>query len=743
LAIEILGLLKRCLGQQAAVKSKLYEGLSKLARKSCLPSNEIFLVQLHESILQLFQIPLLKFYEPDVNCFPLKTQETAGDVNNLEPIHHLLFYCAECTIHLAHESQSPTTKQITQTLNSISERASEMEFDRTTLPVLDSSDQDSVASTLFYQIIGTYEALIDYSVRSKVGAEQILKLFGKLHDFQKETKTNGNKPKSKKKKAADNPDSDDGNDNIDKSQKKKVGFGKPKKSKESEPLLSLESCISLMNMMCGNNNDTPLRSTTEFAQYVTQTCKRHLEHILKTVDTIPTGDLESSSEISEHLQACFRLGKLCFAEFTTNWTEPNQGTNENAFPIGALGCLEIVVKIVACVGTGKQFLELVKVITPESDEPGPLNDNQLIHSCLDTFQYLLLQLVEHGSKTATESELMINIIIAIFNKVMELFFETQEFESQQNLVSKMTKWIHELFKQSIQNPSLAKSVVGLFLDHGSDTKHSHQLILEFLEEIRSVQLSLKTNQNHESKWKIINEKTINPIVSVIISRLDAKLSQCEWAFINLKETFSLMEKPQASKEDSMAEELSSSHSQIMSSVYTEMENTLALCFVLGQLVVSGAVIDSLIKLFTKLYNILNKSTKDLLDAKAVPSLKYRELVDYSGSKLSPQISAYLQSIEQNQKGSSDAKLQKESRAIPNLVFSIEKYEISLIKLCKQSKLPLMKNFHRSTARDFRLDLKAVQSKQPEATEKQKRGTTNGKSPKAKKQKVAVKEERDG
>lgn len=110
--------------------------------------------------------------------------------------------------------------------------------------------------------------------------------------------------------------------------------------------------------------------------------------MLKHVESLlPTRDMEDSkSDVAEYLHPCFRLGKLCFTEFTTNWTEPNQGTSENAFPVGALGCLEIVVKIITSIGNGKQFVELVKTITPDNDESAPLNDGQLIHSCLDTFQ---------------------------------------------------------------------------------------------------------------------------------------------------------------------------------------------------------------------------------------------------------------------------------------------------------------------------------------------------------------------
>ena len=119
-------------------------------------------MQLHESILQLFQIPvcrddklftffkLIKYYEPDVTCFPLKIQES----NNLEPLHHLLFFCAESAIHLTQESQSPLLKQIIEVLDAVAQRVCDMDIDRS---VIDTNDQAAAGSSLMYQIVGIYE----------------------------------------------------------------------------------------------------------------------------------------------------------------------------------------------------------------------------------------------------------------------------------------------------------------------------------------------------------------------------------------------------------------------------------------------------------------------------------------------------------------------------------------------------------------------------------------------------------
>lgn len=49
-----------------------------------------------------------------------------------------------------------------------------------------------------------------------------------------------------------------------------------------------------------------------------------------------------------------------------------------------------------------------------------------------------------------------------------------------------------------------------------------------------------------------------------------------------------------------------------------------------------------------------------------------------------------------------AKIIRESKLVPNLIYVVEQFEGNLIKLSKKSKVNLMQNMKRSTARDFRI-----------------------------------------
>jgi Fanconi anemia group I protein len=55
-----------------------------------------------------------------------------------------------------------------------------------------------------------------------------------------------------------------------------------------------------------------------------------------------------------------------------------------------------------------------------------------------------------------------------------------------------------------------------------------------------------------------------------------------------------------------------------------------------------------------------------------------------------------------------AKIQRESKMIPNLIFAVEQYERHLIQLSRKSKVDFMQYMKRSTSRDFKIQVDMVQ-----------------------------------
>lgn len=54
-----------------------------------------------------------------------------------------------------------------------------------------------------------------------------------------------------------------------------------------------------------------------------------------------------------------------------------------------------------------------------------------------------------------------------------------------------------------------------------------------------------------------------------------------------------------------------------------------------------------------------------------------------------------------------AKIQRESRMIPNLIFAVEQFERHLIQLSRKSKIDFMQYMKRSTSRDFKIQMNLI------------------------------------
>lgn len=71
-------------------------------------------------------------------------------------------------------------------------------------------------------------------------------------------------------------------------------------------------------------------------------------------------------------------------------------------------------------------------------------------------------------------------------------------------------------------------------------------------------------------------------------------------------------------------------------------------------------------------------------------------------------------------GGKMAKVVRESRMIPNLIFAVEQFERHLIQLSRKSKVDMMQYMKRSTSRDFKIKLDMFQPEEHEEEENEKR-----------------------
>ncbi|AQL03700.1 hypothetical protein ZEAMMB73_Zm00001d046069 [Zea mays] len=88
---------------------------------------------------------------------------------------------------------------------------------------------------------------------------------------------------------------------------------------------------------------------------------------------------------------------------------------------------------------------------------------------------------------------------------------------------------------------------------------------------------------------------------------------------------------------------------------------------------------------------------------SIPSLKFQKLAEVTCKMLTAPLYDFV--FQQNQqipiKGNL-AKIRRETKCIPDLIFQIEDYEKYLIQLSKLTKVNLLRHVKRSVARDFQM-----------------------------------------
>jgi hypothetical protein len=161
--------------------------------------------------------------------------------------------------------------------------------------------------------------------------------------------------------------------------------------------------------------------------------------------------------------------------------------------------------------------------------------------------------------------------------------------------------------------------------------------------------------------------------------------------------------------------------------------TQALIRILLELVksqVQGQNAEGVVKLLIHLYQILHLFTRDLITNHSLPTTTYRSLLLDCAQQLNPAVYLLVLWIQEND--NSITKLAKDSKLLPNLIFWIEKFETTdVIKLAKQSKIPLYDSFRRSAVRDFRIVASQLRKKLAEKSEEPSESSVSNEGPRNK------------
>ncbi|KAK0683123.1 FANCI protein, partial [Pygoscelis papua] len=714
--LEILGSLRRCLSQQADVRLMLYEGFYDVLRRNS---------QLASSIMETLLSQIKQYYLPQPDLLPpLKLEGcimAQGDQIFLqEPLAHLLCCIQHClawyksTVHLCQGAEDDEEEEdvgfeqnFEEMLESVTRRMIKSELEDFEL---DKSADFSLSSGVgvknniyAIQVMGICEVLIEYNFNignfSKNKFEDVLGLFtcyNKLSEILKE-----------------------------KAGKNKSTLG----NKTARSFLSMGFVSTLLTALFRDNAQgheeslAVLRSSTEFLRYAVSVALQKVQQLEETGQT----DGPDGQNPEKMFQNLCKITRVLLWRYTSIPTVVEESGKKKGKSISLL-CLEGLLRIFNTVqqlyaARIPQFLQALDITDGDAEETD-INVTEKAAFQIRQFQRSLVNQFSSAEDDFNSKETQ--SLITVLSTLSKLL----DPASQQFL--QFLTWTVKICKENaLEDIACCKGLLSLLFSLHVLYKSPVSLLRELAQDIHACLGDIDQDIEVESRshFAIVNAKTAAPTVCLLVlGQADKVLEEVDWLIRKLTSLGS-----DTSEDSSQA---SNQTQALEKGVILQLGTLLTVYHELVQTALpAGSCVDTLLRSLSKTYAILTSLIKHYIQAcrstsSTIPG-RLEKLVKLSGSHLTPQCYSfitYVQNIhseslsfveeKKKKKNKEDeaaavstvmAKVLRETKPIPNLIFAIEQYEKFLIHLSKKSKVNLMQYMKLSTSRDFRINASMLDS----------------------------------
>ncbi|GCC25641.1 hypothetical protein chiPu_0004052 [Chiloscyllium punctatum] len=716
LCLEILGSLRRCLSQQVDVRLMLYEGLFDVLRRNS---------QLAHTILQTLLSQLKRFYEVEEDLLPpLKLEgciTTQGSQIYLqEPLAHLLSCIQNCLAwykqSLSHrrrdndidddDDEDSFQHDLEEQLDSITRRMIKSELEDFEL---DKSADFSLMSNVGIKnniyaalVLGVYEVLMEHNfITSNYSLNQfenIISLFNRYHKLSDLLKEKSGKGKS------------------------------PSSNKTARSLLSFSFVSCLLTALFRDNAQSHeeslsvLRSSNEFMRYAVSVALQKIQQLEETGQT-DGPDGQNAEKIFKYLCEITRVLLWRYTSIPSAVEE--SGKKEKGRTISLL-CLEGLLRIFNMVqhryqNKISQFFSAVDVVSDGEGEQEDINVTEKAAFHIRQFQRSLMTQLSGDEEDFNSKEAQ--LLVSILSTLSRLLEPTSEQFGQ------MLTWTVKICKENnLEDVHFCKGLMSMMFSLHVLRKSPVGLLQEMSRDVhcRLGDIDQDVEIEEQSHFAMVNSRTAAPtVVQLILSQAEKVLEEVDWLITKLKGQLG------------SDKELTDDNSQ-MSMTREPAEKAIVLQ--LGTLLTAfheliqtsipaGSCVDILLKELAKMYSILTSLVKYYIQGYTghvahLPA-RFEKLVKLSGSHLTSQCYAFITYVQNIQSETANfgggpekkkdkkkemaaitaatARVLRETKPIPNLIFSIEQYEKFLIHLTKKSKVNLMQYMKLSTSRDFRIN----------------------------------------
>ncbi|KAM6409812.1 Fanconi anemia group I protein [Rhynochetos jubatus] len=713
--LEILGSLRRCLSQQADVRLMLYEGFYDVLRRNS---------QLASSIMEMLLSQIKQYYLPQPDLLPpLKLEGCImahGDQIFLqEPLAHLLCCIQHClawyksTASLCQGAEDEEEEEdvgfeqnFEEMLESVTRRMIKSELEDFEL---DKSADFSLSSGVgiknniyALQVMGICEVLIEYNFNtgnfSKNKFEDVLGLFtcyNKLSEILKE-----------------------------KAGKNKSNLG----NKTARSFLSMGFVSTLLTALFRDNAQSHeeslavLRSSMDFLRYAVSVALQKVQQLEETGQT----DGPDGQNPEKMFQNLCKITEVLLWRYTSIPTVVEESGKKKSKSISLL-CLEGLLRIFNTVQQRyaariPQFLQALDTTDGDAEETD-INVTEKAAFQIRQFQRSLVNQFSSAEDdfNSKETQLLITVLSTL-SKLLD--------PASQQFLQFLTWTVKVCKENALEDISCCKGLLSLLFSLHVLYKSPVSLLRELAQDIHACLGDIDQDIEVESRshFAIVNAKTAAPTVCLLIlGQADKVLEEVDWL---IKKLASL-----GSDTSENSSQASNQTQAVEKGVILQLGTLLTVYHELVQTALpAGSCVDTLLRSLSKTYAILTYLIKHYIQAcrstsNTVPG-RLEKLVKLSGSHLTPQcysFISYVQNIhseslsfaeEKKKKKKEDeaaaistvmAKVLRETKPIPNLIFAVEQYEKFLIHLSKKSKVNLMQYMKLSTSRDFRINASMLDS----------------------------------
>ncbi|KAI8576534.1 hypothetical protein K450DRAFT_256659 [Umbelopsis ramanniana AG] len=658
--LEILGLLRRCFSQQPEVRLLVYENLSKISIEH---------PELASDILAMLQLQFKKYFVVDQSFDnPLQLDKcveqssSGGSVHIVEPIHSLVQALLKTMVAMRSSHQGTTSSDIASLQGHIDSLCFRLcKADPEDFELDKSSNYDMVTNVGMRNncraqlLLSTYEACMEHLIQtySDENAESIAKLFNKfkiLHGILKEKSTNERGRKSALSMA-------------------------------ESSILTLPGITMISNILfAGDSGPTVLRSNTDFVKYIL-TVTHHKLSKLTSQEDLDVSTYQHLASLA-HLYMAEVVAKVGDKDDQTVGENPSKASTELSLSIECL------------------------VLLP-----------QLIHNLYPTkMVHFLVNLLQAAQASQMSSDVDGEILVKHLIMVLQSYSSHDPEKS--GYVTAESTWIEGFcVDRAIEDQGVAKSALSLLMAF-SEQQGQFQNIVHIGNDINAIAGDIdndsdtQATQQQPTHFMIVNNNTFQITTSSLFAFLEHEYEGIEWILNRLRLAGDIVQ--DGTNPTSHAQDFEQIVCERIK-VYIDIQIKLASTYLLG------ATAENFVKTLAKCYKALLGLIRLKLGTPWQLSPEFCQVVKIQVSQLTDNMYKFLtlygqrfEELEErsrvNHKGKmkastnlkEKAKIIRESKLVPNLIYVVEQFEGNLIKLSKKSKVNLMQNMKRSTARDFRI-----------------------------------------